>query len=99
VHPLLHAMAVDVIMEGNVVKGVVTESKSGRQAILAKRTIDATGDADIAARSGAPYYKAPKAELMIVTVMFACRGVNRDVFQQYVQKELKPTYADWAGER
>jgi hypothetical protein len=99
VHPLLHAMAVDVIMEGNVVKGVVTESKSGRQAILAKRTIDATGDADIAARAGAPYYKAPKAELMIVTVMFACRGVNREVFQQYVQKELKPTYADWAGGR
>ena len=96
--PLLHAMAVDVIMDGNIIKGIIIESKSGRQAILAKRVIDATGDADIAARAGAPYTKAPKEELMMVTVMFACRGINRDVFQEYVQETLKPSYADWAGE-
>ncbi|MBT4201354.1 MAG: FAD-dependent oxidoreductase [Desulfobacula sp.] len=98
VRPLLHAMAVDVIMEDNIIKGVIIESKSGRQAILAKRVIDATGDADIAARAGAPYTKASKEELMMVTVMFACRGINRDVFQAYVKEELKPSYADWAGE-
>lgn len=97
VRPLLHAMAVDVIMDGNIIKGIIIESKSGRQAILAKRVIDATGDADIAARAGAPYSKASKEELMMVTVMFACRGINRDVFQKYVKEELKPSYADWAG--
>jgi FAD dependent oxidoreductase len=96
--PLLHAMAVDVIMDGDIIKGIVIESKSGRQAILAKRIIDATGDADIAARAGAPYYKAPREELMMVTVMFACRGIDGDAFQQYVREELKPSYADWAGE-
>lgn len=96
--PLLHAMAVDVVMDGRTIRGVVIESKSGRQAILAKRVIDATGDADIAARAGAPYYKAPKEELMMVTVMFACRGIDRDAFQHYVREELKPSYADWAGE-
>jgi ribulose 1,5-bisphosphate synthetase/thiazole synthase len=32
--PLLHCPTVDVIMEGNTVKGVITESKAGRQAIL-----------------------------------------------------------------
>jgi ribulose 1,5-bisphosphate synthetase/thiazole synthase len=96
--PLLHAMAVDVIMEANVIKGIIIESKSGRQAILAKRVIDATGDADIAARAGAPYAKASKEELMMVTLMFACRGINREVFQEYVQNELKPSYGDWAGE-
>ena len=98
VRPLLHAMAVDVIMDGNVLKGIIIESKSGRQAILAKRVIDATGDADIAARAGAPYTKASKEELMMVTVMFACRGINRDVFQKYVNEDLKPSYSDWAGE-
>ncbi len=96
--PLLHTMAVDVIMDGNLIKGIIVESKSGRQAILAKRVIDATGDADIAARAGAPYSKASKEELMMVTVMFSCRGINRDVFQAYVQNELKPRYSDWAGE-
>ena len=45
--PLLHCFVVDPIMEGDTIKGVITESKSGRQAILAKRVIDATGDADM----------------------------------------------------
>ncbi|MBT4268957.1 MAG: FAD-dependent oxidoreductase, partial [Deltaproteobacteria bacterium] len=53
--PLLHCHTADVIMEGNTIKGVITESKSGRQAILAKRVIDATGDADIAFHAGVPY--------------------------------------------
>jgi hypothetical protein len=35
-------------MEGDTIKGVIVESKAGREAILAKRVIDATGDADIA---------------------------------------------------
>jgi len=43
-------------MENGAVIGVITESKAGREAILAKRVIDATGDADIATRAGAPDY-------------------------------------------
>ena len=42
----------DVIMEGNRVAGVITESKSGREAILSKMVIDSTGDGDVAARAG-----------------------------------------------
>ena len=53
VRPLLHCLAVEVIKEGDVVKGIVTESKSGRQAILADRVVDCTGDADIAYLAGA----------------------------------------------
>ena len=53
VRPLLHCFAVEVIKEAEVVKGIVTESKSGRQAILADRVIDCTGDADIAYLAGA----------------------------------------------
>ena len=52
VEPLLHSLAVAAIMDGEAIKGVITESKSGRQAILAKRVIDATGDADLADRAG-----------------------------------------------
>jgi len=53
--PVLHCQTVSVVMEGNTIKGVITESKSGRQAILAKRVIDATGDADVANLAGAPW--------------------------------------------
>ena len=54
VEPLLHCLAVEPLVDDGRVTGVVTESKSGRQAILAGRVIDATGDADIAFRAGAP---------------------------------------------
>ena len=42
-------------MEGNAVRGAVFESKSGRQAILAKMVVDATGDGDLFAAAGAEY--------------------------------------------
>jgi len=46
---------VDVIQVGNQVKGVVFESKQGRQAILAKCVIDASGDGDVYFQAGAQY--------------------------------------------
>ena len=94
VEPLLHCLAVEPILEGAAVTGVVTESKSGRQAILAQRVIDASGDADIAFRAGTPCRTTPVAEMMGVTVMFSCSGVDRARFLDYV-REAAPTYADW----
>ena len=41
-------------------QGVITESKSGRMAILANRVIDCTGDADIAFLAGAQYRETSK---------------------------------------
>jgi len=52
----LHSWVVDVVMEEGAVRGVVLESKSGRQAILAKMVIDATGDGDVCVRAGVPYH-------------------------------------------
>lgn len=92
--PLLHCYVTDVIMEGNYIKGVITESKSGRQAIMAKRVIDATGDADIAFHAGAPFRKSPKNELMEVTVNYGCSGINIGKFLMYVY--LNPgKIGDW----
>ena len=54
VEVLLSAMVTDPIMEGDTVKGVFVEHKSGREAITAKVVIDATGEADVARRAGAP---------------------------------------------
>lgn len=52
---LLHSWGTRPIMEGNAVKGVFFESKSGRQAILAKVVIDSTGDGDIFVGVGAEF--------------------------------------------
>lgn len=94
IEPLLHCLAVDTIMEGRKIKGIITESKSGRQAILADRVIDATGDADIAVLSGAPHINTPKQEMMGVTVMFSCSGVNIESFLEYVRGHPS-TFGDW----
>lgn len=52
---LYHTLGTNVIMEGNVIKGVYIESKSGRMAILAKVVIDCTGDGDIFHMAGENY--------------------------------------------
>ncbi len=94
---LLHCYAVEAVMEGSAVTGVITESKTGRRAILARQVIDATGDADIAHFCGAPYRLDPKDQLMSVTMSFGCSGVNKKRFYEYV--EAHPKYiTDWARE-
>ena len=49
------------IMEGNVVKGVICESKEGRRAIMAKVVVDATGDGDLYVQTGCPTFEARDA--------------------------------------
>jgi hypothetical protein len=94
--PMLHRLAVAPIVEGGAVRGVVTESKSGREAVLAKRVIDATGDADVAARAGAPFHKTPREEMLAASVMFSMTGVNKGRFLEAVKADPQ-TYRDWAG--
>jgi ribulose 1,5-bisphosphate synthetase/thiazole synthase len=96
VQPMLHRLCVAPIIENGLIQGVITESKAGRQAILAKRVIDATGDADVAARAGAPVRKTPKEEMMAASVMFSMAGVNKTRFLEQVKADPQ-TYKDWVG--
>jgi len=74
---LMYVFASDVIMEGNTVKGVIIDSKKGREAILAKRVIDCTGDGDIAYRAGAEMaYGNENGIAQPPTLMFSMRGVD-----------------------
>jgi hypothetical protein len=91
---LLHSWVVDVIVEEDCIKGVIIHNKTGRQAILAKRIIDCSGDADLAYYANAPWVKTPKEEMLPVTVMFSVIGVDRQRFLEYV-KENPTTYRDW----
>ena len=93
--PMLHRMFVSPIMEGDTITGVIVESKAGREAILAKRVIDATGDGDIAYRCGAPTHMHPVDEMMSVSVMFSMCGVNKTRFIDAVKADPQ-TYNDWA---
>ncbi|MBX9645328.1 MAG: FAD-dependent oxidoreductase [Novosphingobium sp.] len=93
--PMLHRMFVAPIMEGDTIRGVIVESKAGREAILARLVVDASGDADVAHRAGAPTHMHPKAEMMSVSVMFSMCGVDKGRFIDAVKADPQ-TYADWA---
>lgn len=96
VHPMLHRQFVAPIMNGDTIEGVITESKAGREAILAKRVIDATGDADVAHRAGAPTLKTPLEEMQAASVMFHLAGVDKQAFMAGVRADPQ-TYADWSN--
>jgi hypothetical protein len=70
----LHAFAVGVRMQGSKIDALFIETKSGRGAIVADAFIDCSGDADLAAWSGAPFEKRP--ELAYPTLMFRLGNVD-----------------------
>ncbi|MFC1715428.1 FAD-dependent oxidoreductase [Candidatus Poribacteria bacterium] len=75
---LLYSHVTDVIVENGIVKGIITESKSGRQAILCDVAIDCTGDADIAIAAGAPYMKGREIDGKMRPMAFIFRVGNID---------------------
>lgn len=52
---LLHSFIAGAVKEGALLKGLVVDNKSGRQAVLGRVTVDATGDADVAAWAEAAF--------------------------------------------
>jgi ribulose 1,5-bisphosphate synthetase/thiazole synthase len=96
IHPMLHRLFVSPIIKENIIKGIIVESKSGREAIMSKRVIDATGDADIASRCGAPLRKTLVEEMIAASVIFHLSGVDKKAFMKEV-RDNPQTYSDWAG--
>ncbi len=96
IHPMLHRSFVSPVMDGDSVIGIITESKAGREAILGRRVIDATGDADIAHRAGAATHLTPREQTMAASVMFHLAGIDKRRFVEGIAADPQ-TYADWAG--
>ena len=83
----LHAWGTEPVMDGNAVKGVIFESKSGRQAVMAKVVIDSTGDGDLLPYSGAGFESAIDPTLRIANLSFSYWIANVDLkkYQEYRQ--------------
>lgn len=82
VEVLMYVFCVDAIMDGKDVRGVVIESKAGREAILAKTVIDCTGDGDVAFRAGVECRKGGEdGGMQPPTLMFCMKGVDMPVFR------------------
>ena len=68
----LHSWFSRAIVEDGRITGVICDGKEGRQAILGKVVVDATGDLDVAASAGAPFV----ADHYIVTTVFRLGNVD-----------------------
>ena len=73
----LYTFISNAIVKDGCIKGVITESKAGRQAILAKTVIDCTGDADVSFRAGVECNKGDEnGGLQPPTLMYCMKGVD-----------------------
>lgn len=77
---MLYTFACDVIMDGEGIKGITVVNKSGFTDIYADVVIDASGDGDIAYKSGAQYIKGRESDnkMQPVSIMFKVGGVDYD---------------------
>ncbi|MBO5090872.1 MAG: FAD-dependent oxidoreductase [Clostridia bacterium] len=66
------------VVENGSIIGVIVENKSGRGFIKAKRVVDSTGDGDVAASAGVPYFKGRESDgrMQPCTIMFKICGVD-----------------------
>ena len=77
---LFHTFVVGSIVEDGAVRGVIIENKSGRQAVFAKSVVDATGDADVAARAGAAFRQTKRDEQPRLSdaIMYRISGLSAE---------------------
>ena len=74
----LHSWAVGVHVEAGRVRSVILESKEGRQAIMAKVVVDATGDMDAAQLAGVPTMIGHMHQMGLRDISHAFRMCNVD---------------------
>jgi hypothetical protein len=88
---LYHTLFADAIVEGGRIAGAYIQNKSGRQAVLAARVIDATGDADVAASAGAPYEMGRSGDgaCQPATLMFTIGGVDWEKVNRFRKDDWK----------
>jgi len=97
VRMLLHSWSSAAVVDNNTVKGIIFESKSGRQAVMGKVIIDATGDGDVYASAGAEFdasldkgYRTSE-----MAMVFRIGGINFEEFAGF----RKENPQDWVAMR
>ena len=94
VEVLFVTSVVDAIMEGDTVRGVVIQTKTGRRAVLGKRFVDASGDSDLAYYAGAETESGRPSDGMsqACSLEFTLGGVN---WEAYRSSDLKKNDPRW----
>jgi hypothetical protein len=96
VNVLLYVFFAGVVMEADAIQGVIIESKSGREVILAKTVIDCTGDGDVAFRAGVECeYGNEKGGVQPPTLMFCLAGVDTEKLRMSIVEEPRTYLTDF----
>ncbi|HEU5317379.1 MAG TPA: FAD-dependent oxidoreductase [Chloroflexota bacterium] len=92
VHVLFHCWVVAAVHEAGRVKGAIFESKEGRFALLAKVTVDCSGDGDVFASAGAAYESDTDTATIHARVNTSFRFGNVDM-PRYMEFKLNEPQA------
>ncbi|NMA25418.1 MAG: FAD-dependent oxidoreductase, partial [Clostridiales bacterium] len=86
---LLHTWVAAPIMDGNTVKGVIVESKAGRQALLGKVVIDSTGDGDLLPATGTETvdYMVPGSRIAQLGFVYWISNVDLKRYDDFMTSE------------
>lgn len=96
VEVLFYTFCAGVVVENDELKGVIIESKAGREVILAKTIIDCSGDADVAYRAGVPCeYGNDEGGVQPPTLMFCLGGVDTEKLRTSVAQEPRTYLTDF----
>jgi len=79
----LHSWFSEAIVEDGVIKGVICQTKLGRQAIMGGIVIDTSGDLDVACSAGADFSQGQ----YIVTTVFRLANVDTEEAERYEYEE------------
>jgi hypothetical protein len=95
----LHSWGTEAVTENGKVKGVIFESKSGRQAIMAKVVIDSTGDGDLLPSAGCNFDLKIDPKIRIANLSLCWWFANVDLKKAEDYKKSQPEkYAELQAE-
>jgi hypothetical protein len=86
---LYHTFVFDVILseDHRNIEGIIIVNKSGRSVVRCRYVVDATGDADIAAKAGVPFQKGgEQGELQSASMCYLLANVDRKKFNRFVKE-------------
>jgi hypothetical protein len=91
---LLLTQVVDAIVEQGQITHVVVFNKSGLAAVPARTVIDATGDADLAARTGCRVVQGRDSDGLMTpaSLTFHVTGVDQDALDRYIHEHDCPRF-------
>jgi len=72
----LHSWASEALVDQGIIQGIAIQNKQGRQAILGKCFVDASGDGDLAAWAGAPFEQLDSDGLWQTTVDLTIANID-----------------------